>query len=158
MKNQFRVVGDTTEVYIVSKGEQFVMLMDTKDLPKLEEFNSTICLDKDGYPVIKRLENKIRKTYRIGRLFMDTPRGLQVDHINRVKLDNRKCNLRNVTALVNSHNKPVKGVVFCKRDYMWSGRMTINGVKYEKWFKTKEEAIVYRKELENKFKDIIGGI
>lgn len=152
IKNEIRIRGKTTEIIISHKDEIFIMLMDTEDLWKLEQFNSKIQLDKDRYPIIRRLENGIRRCYRIGRLFMNTPKDLQVDHINRVKLDNRKENLRNVTPLINSHNKPAKGITFCKRDNMWSGRLTINGVKYERWFKTKEEAKQYRKYLENKFK------
>lgn len=38
------------------------------------------------------------------RFITDCPDGLVVDHINRDRLDNRRCNLRNVTQSVNMQN------------------------------------------------------
>lgn len=41
----------------------------------------------------------------LGRYIMDTPKGLHIDHINRVRWDNRRENLRNVSAADNSRNR-----------------------------------------------------
>ncbi len=45
------------------------------------------------------------KTTSLARFLMQTPDGLEVDHINRNPNDNRMCNLRNCTHLENSHNR-----------------------------------------------------
>lgn len=54
--------------------------------------------------------NGVRKQISISmhRKIMQTPKGQQCDHINHDTLDNRKCNLRNVTSSQNSMNR--KGV------------------------------------------------
>lgn len=96
-------------------------------------------------------------------------KGMQVDHINRNKLDNRKINLRIVTPSENLINRSVrkdcvsgyKGVVFCKnRNSYKKWRVHIKNVKTGKlqcfgYFETLKEAIVvYNKnalELNGKF-------
>ncbi len=45
-----------------------------------------------------------KKTLRLHRFIMGTPDGLQTDHINGNRLDNRKSNLRIVDANINTHN------------------------------------------------------
>ena len=72
--------------------------------------------DKDGY-ILLALSSKDGKfhTYKLHRLiaelFCDIPSGyttdeLEVDHINTLKDDNRSCNLRWVTPIMN-HNNPL---------------------------------------------------
>ena len=63
-----------------------------------------------GYYIIDLRKDKQRKTYKIHRLvaetFIDNPLNRNiVDHINRIKTDNRVENLRWVTSQENNLNK-----------------------------------------------------
>jgi HNH endonuclease/AP2 domain len=90
----------------------------------------------DGY---RRLR-VYRKNYLAHRLAWMLTHGAfperGLDHINRVKDDNRIVNLREATAGENhqnqvgprSHNRSgVRGVCWCKRDERWIARITANG-------------------------------
>lgn len=85
------------------------------------------------------------------RLIMNTPSGLEVDHINHNKLDNRKKNLRNCTRGENARNQVIrsdntigyKGVRFDDRNAhrKWNAVIWLNGkLNHLGSFKTKEEA------------------
>lgn len=78
--------------------------------------------------------------YLMHRLVMgitETNVDVLVDHINRNRLDNRRCNLRIVDALLNSHNTSKKrdsnskfyGVSKCGID-KWDSKITCNGKTY----------------------------
>lgn len=49
-----------------------------------------------------------RKTVHMHQLINNTEKGMMTDHINGNKLDNRRCNLRTVTAQQNQWNKSPK--------------------------------------------------
>lgn len=76
--------------------------------------------------------------------------GLDVDHINRVRLDNRECNLRLATRSENLRNverergvSPLMGASFDKRRKKkpWYSRIRVNGKSVQLGrFKTAEEA------------------
>ena len=62
----------------------------------------SICIRPNGYAVIGLSFKGVRYVVLVHRLFWfacmgDIPDGLQIDHINRNKLDNQLCNLRIVT-------------------------------------------------------------
>lgn len=67
------------------------------------------------------------------RLINKTPRGMETDHINRNKLDNRKCNLRSVfgtenqlnTGLWGHNTSGYKGVVWNKKLNKWQAQIQI---------------------------------
>jgi len=79
--------------------------------------------------------NGIQKKQMMHRLLMDDPVGLEVDHINHDKSDNRRCNLRIATRQQNSFNHPgqsnslsgIKGARWnrCKRK--WQSSIKVNG-------------------------------
>ena len=64
--------------------------------------------------------------------------GLEVDHINRNKLDVRRSNLRHVTCRANKHNLPLmksnrsgfRGVTRCKRSGKWISVVVLDGKRH----------------------------
>lgn len=66
---------------------------------------------------------------------MQTPKGMETDHVNLNKLDNKRSNLRIVTKKQNSFNKQIgarnksgyKGVSWFKRDSRWVVHIKVNG-------------------------------
>lgn len=64
--------------------------------------------------------------------------GLQVDHINGNKLDNRRANLRICNHAQNHQNTPAhprstsrhRGVSWCKRTERWVAQVTLNGTNH----------------------------
>ena len=86
---------------------------------------------KTGY-VVRTGQKKT--TIRMHRLMVNTPNGLETDHINGNPLDNRRKNLRIVTHSQNIFNKKLgknntsgfKGVVWRKDRKNWLARIYIN--------------------------------
>ena len=70
------------------------------------------------------------------------PKGMEIDHINRDKLDNRRENLRFVTKSQNSHNRKIgKGIWWEKDRQKWRAEIINQGKKiYLGIFKTEQEA------------------
>ncbi len=110
-------------------------------------------LVKDGYFIVSLYSEvdgkKKKKTHRIHRLlaqcFLPTWNpSLQVDHIDRDKLNNSLSNLRMVNAKTNQENKDSKGYRFLKnrnRKKPWQARIRIDGKqKSLGYFATEQEA------------------
>jgi len=78
------------------------------------------------------------------RQIMSCPDGLQVDHINHDRLDNRKANLRIVTNAENHQNRQrsaYRGTV--KDGNQWVAQCKLNGKHYRAGrFATREEAAI----------------
>jgi hypothetical protein len=110
----------------LSKGEY--ALVDDEDYEYL--IQGTWHLSTKGY-AIGRYKNK-RVTMH--RLVNQTPPELQTDHINRNKLDNRRINLRSVTASQNQHNTKIQsnnnsgypGVSWKKYCSKWRAQIMVN--------------------------------
>ena len=92
------------------------------------------------------------------RLVMDEENEkIIIDHINHKPNDNRKINLRKVNHVKNMHNRKIptnntSGYIgVYKNGNAWRAELTSEGYIYGKTFKDKNEAVVYRTELENKY-------
>ena len=98
-----------TIMIINRQGIDFEILIDKEDIDKINQYKWHLHLRKRDmrYDVCANTYtvNSKRKYIILPRFLLDTPKGLTVDHINRNTLDNRRCNLRNVTIFVNNLNK-----------------------------------------------------
>lgn len=119
-------------------------IVDLDDLPKLLHRAWFVQWSK-GYPVCK-LNNKQTLMHR---LLIDVPAGMQVDHINGNKFDNRKINLRVCTNAQNTQNRIKKGnstsgfvgAHWHKNSSKWSSYITLKGNrKYLGYFRDKYDA------------------
>jgi len=78
-----------------------------------------------------------KKTVLLHHLLLPLQKGLVTDHINRIKLDNRRCNLRRVTQSENVlnarlHKRNISGVrgITLTRDKTWRVFVQRSGVTY----------------------------
>jgi hypothetical protein len=99
-------------------------------------------------------------TIYMHRWLMNTPAGMDTDHINRNKLDNRRVNLRIVDRSTNNFNTPVsrantsgyKGVNFFKATGRWRAYIKVHGKSIHLgYFPTKEDAIDARVAAEYRY-------
>lgn len=143
------------KVIKLSKGQEAIV--DDEDYEYLSQWKW--CHDC-GYASRTKKRGERGKVWKIfmHRIINKTPDGLETDHINRDKLDNRKCNLRSCTSSENNFNGKVrrdnksgyKGVHWDKNRRMWLVYIGkgING--YIGRFKTLNEAVRARKSAEKK--------
>jgi len=124
-----------------NKGK-YQALVDDEDYDRLNKFRWSI--NTGGY-AIRRLENKYSLMHKE---VIDVPFGYDTDHINRNKLDNRRENLRFATRSQNNANQRInsyntsgyKGVSWNKSLKLWMAYIKVNGKRYVKYSKNKEEA------------------
>ncbi len=116
------------------------------------------CLGKDGYTYIS-LKSKLHLTHRLAWLYVYGHFPKMLDHVNRVKNDNRISNLRITTTSLNMKNSKVRstsksgvsGVAWIKDQNRWRAYINHHGkMKYLGQFKNKDDAIAIRKEWEEK--------
>ena len=83
------------------------------------------------------IASRNRKQISMHRLINGTPDGIETDHINHNRLDNRRGNLRNCTHLQNQHNFSMpksntsgyKGVDWHKPNHKWRAQIKFHGKK-----------------------------
>ncbi|AJA41418.1 HNH endonuclease [Geobacillus virus E3] len=149
--NKFDLSGDFGIGY-TNKGE--VYYFDKEDYELIK--NHSWYKNEEGY-LLSRINGKL---VRMHRYILNAPKGKDVDHINHVRHDNRKSNLRIVTRSQNNMNKGLqsnstsgyKGVNFCKDRNKWKAVIKINGKNIHLgYFNNKEDAIKARKLVEEKY-------
>jgi hypothetical protein len=87
---------------------------------------------------VRNVRHPNQRIIYLHRVLLNAPFGLQVDHVNRDGLDNRRCNLRFATNSQNNRNRAVskkrsssgyKGVSWSRLNKNWRARITINGLE-----------------------------
>ncbi len=118
-------------IYITKK--KVPVLVDDEDYDRLRAVTSW-CL-VNGYAVWgydKTRHTKVKPPIYMHRMIVDVPDGMDVDHMNRNRADNRRCNLRVATRSQNSWNneRPVgisglRGVQ--RQKNRWLAKMKFQG-------------------------------
>lgn len=155
----FVIDGPETRL-LVPKGKGGVVetLIDTDDLHRVvtSELSWRVIRGtrKGGLPYVRGFSRRQGKDFSVGlsRWLLDAPAGVQVDHVNRDTLDNRRANLRLATRSQNGANcgfnprntSGFRGVSFHKELRKWqaqiSGKSTAVPSTYLGVFDTAEEA------------------
>jgi len=114
MHNEYEIVGDITYVYLPTRYRDRwpwepqpvfqpsfrIAVIDTVDLPRIQE-----------YPGLFRAteryvsENPVWVASFLTHWLFSPPKGMWIDHINHDPLDNRRSNVRFVSALENQNNR-----------------------------------------------------
>ena len=130
-------------------------LVDQRDVNNLLAMGKWT-LHSEGYAYRWDRSSKPNKCLLMHRVIMDTPKGMDTDHINGNKLDNRRHNLRIVSRSANSLNRKTMGI---EESRHWSGyivRIIADGTRvYVGRFKNKEEAMHISKDVKNQLLEAI---
>lgn len=124
--------GDYFEVECYG-GEKFLISVDDKPLIKKYQWHA----DKNNYVITKTKEGRVIKLHRLILGVVDDA-SVEVDHINRDTLDNRRDNLRLADRSLNCYNRDVskynksgKVGVYSMSGYddKWCAQINCNGVR-----------------------------
>jgi len=141
IKNRCSKVGNVAGIHVTQRnGVKHVVLIDLEDFERINELRALrvhVRFNKCTNSFYAQFHDENYKTKLLHRLIMETPRELVVDHTNHDTLDNRKCNLRNVTTRENMSNQKRKsemsssyvGVSWDKCAKKWQAHIRINGKK-----------------------------
>lgn len=144
--NEYVVKDGFAELIIKNIEKQIVVtsMIDIEDIDK--------CKKKIWNVTSKNYVVSSNKRIRLHRYVMDYNGPLQVDHINRNRLDNRKENLRIVSGFINNQNNSCVGVSFDKHAKKWKAEFQRFGKAYYVGiFDTKKEAIKARQKAIKEF-------
>lgn len=135
-------------IYTRKKQEIFV---DDEDFEFLNQW--TWYITGDGYVTRHTpMKNGIRSKIMMHRQIFDIiDNDVFVDHINHIKHDNQKINLRMCTTIENRRNNKSKGYSFDKKLNMWQAYISIDKKQIRiGYFATEDEAKEHRKLAEIK--------
>lgn len=142
-ENQYETNGDITYIYL-SNGEKAII-----DTTEKELVSKYYWAKKERY-----VQTQTGGRMNLHNLIM---KDKNIDHINRNTLDNRKENLRKCTHQENCINRGKRkdnktGTVGVQhKNGKWVAILTYRGKRFQKTFNSENEAIRYRKELEEKY-------
>ena len=134
-----------------------VALVDDEDFEYLNQFRWHALKSRSTFYAVRkiRLINRKQIAIRMHRQILNTPKGMETDHINHCGLDNRRANIRVCTASENHMNSnsrkgstsKFKGVHWDKNSEKWRARIQYNGEnKHLGYFPSETEAsLAYNK-------------
>jgi len=142
-----------------------VVIIDTKDYRSIKDYSWYVNFDGHNWYVYAHIPGNHKQRIKLHvfiaeKIFGKIPRDLEVDHINRNTLDNRRKNLRIVSHSVNCCNRGLRkdnkvgqtGVNWFKPRKRWAARISVGGKRiFLGTFKTKEQAIIARQKAEKLF-------
>lgn len=137
----YRIVGETAELLIPSKGQMFTVLVDSGDLGRVLQFsmawNITHQTRTKYVGTSVRRSGGARTTLTLHRLIVRVPDEMVVDHWQTHDgLDNRRCNLRVATNQQNICNRRgpdrdstsgIRGVTWHKGAKKWQSHAELHG-------------------------------
>lgn len=102
--------GTHAEIVLDRDNKEIRVLISKEDIKKVNQIKWNLKYDEtiDNYYIYghnRDVKESERKTYSLHRYLFDLPKDMEIDHINRNPLDNRRENLRCVSANVNKNNK-----------------------------------------------------
>lgn len=150
------IYDDYAEIELKRKNGISYVKIDLDDVEKCKKLGIW-SVGGNGY-ILARVKETGEKFY-LHRFVMNASRNSVVDHVNHDLLDCRKQNLRFATIsqnIMNQHKRKdnssgVRGVDFDKSRGKWCARISANKQRFQKRFDTFEEAVAYRKMLEDKY-------
>lgn len=101
-RNLYIVKENHSELHILDKYGKIkaIVLIDTEDIDNLKKY--CFRMHNKGY-ISTSIKGKTKYSHQI--ICGEIKEGFEIDHINRNKLDNRKCNLRKCKRIDNTHNR-----------------------------------------------------
>lgn len=149
------IVGDCALIPLRGRGLGQYAIVDLCDVDTVKQYNWF--MHHTGYPYMNvrpRIAGRM-SMMSMHNLLIPPTRGFHTDHINRLKLDNRRVNLRVCTPRENALNRktfdrkrknPYKGV--SRHHNSWRASLTIEGVRHD-WhhFPTPEMAHEHLSEM-----------
>jgi hypothetical protein len=129
---KIRIDGDVAYIQLTQEKQTII---DATDVDLVSKYNWHF---NKGYAKTNIPAGSYKQSgMRLHRLIMAAPEGMEVDHINMDKLDNRRSNLRLATASENQRNRTAyatntsgyKGVIWHKEAKKWRARIVCGGRK-----------------------------
>jgi hypothetical protein len=140
--------------YVIGHKKDKMFLIDEEDLIKIKDYGISIFCN--GYVSIQ----KNKESIYLHRFLMNPNDNEVVDHINRLRYDNRKSNLRicsfkenRMNNKLNKNNKSgIIGVYFKNREQKWVAVIDVDGKRtYLGYYYIFEDAVKSRLEGERKY-------
>mgnify|MGYP001619698141 CR=1 FL=1 len=125
------------------------IVIDDDDFERVSHHRWFTWFDKRKQKYVCPLTQIKDKHTVLSRFLLNAPKGLQVDHINKNVLDNRKINLRLCNNSINGHNRSIfkknktgfQGVYYDKYHKKYRAETRINGKKcFLGYFNSSKEA------------------
>lgn len=103
--------------------------------------------EADGYITVSIMIDGKEQRFKVHRICWALyhnrlpPLDKEVDHVDRIRINNRPYNLRLVSSQSNTHNRTANGAFYRKERDRWISQITVDGKKiYLGYFSTEEEA------------------